>query len=362
MLSNLNLILIFALTIIISIWVSGLVRQAALGASFVDIPGEVLRKRHGRRVPLLGGTAIFLSFFSVIFFLYFKGAIPPGYVHFRQLTALFLGGLILILGGALDDKYNLKPRFQIIFPILAALFAVLGGIHFTFIKNPFGGMINLAISDFRFQISDFVISLIFPADILSFLWLLGMIYTTKLLDGLDGLSVGVAAIASIMIALVSLRIELNQPQTALLSGILTAVFIGFLFWNFYPARIFLGEGGSTLVGFLVGSLAIVAGSKLATTLLVLGVPLLDMAAVILKRVRAGKRITEGGREHLHFRLLDAGVSERLAVLIYYLFAFLFGAISWFLKTAGKLAAFIILVFIFLMLLGIIERRTKKYEV
>lgn len=358
--SILNLIFIFALTFLLSVWVTGVTRAVALRWRLVDTPDhEGGRRSHRVSVPLLGGVAIFISFFTVVWFLFLQGRVPEGYIHLRHLLAFFSGGAVLIAGGFLDDKFRLKPRWQIIFPILAAGMAVAGGIHFTEIRNPFGGMTQLDQWNFRFQISDFKFLLIFPADALSFLWLLGIIYTTKLLDGLDGLSAGTAAIAAFFIALLSLRPELNQQQTAMLAGALAAVLLGFLVWNFHPARIFLGEGGSTLTGFLIGALAIAAGSKVATTLLVLGVPLLDVFSVILKRVRAGKRITEGGREHLHFRLLDAGLPHRSSVLIYYIFALLFGSLSWFMTTQGKAVSLVALFIIFIVLLALLQRRSRK---
>ncbi len=347
-----DLIIILILTFFISVWVTGAVRRAAFAARFIDAPDRD-RKNHSRAVPLLGGAAIFVSFFAVLFFLYFKGIWPAGYLHLRQLAALFAGGAILIFGGVLDDRFNLRPSRQIIFPILAAGVAVLGGIHFTFIRNPFGGIIDLGylnVSVFQY------LNISFPADFLSFLWLLGIIYTTKLLDGLDGLSAGTAGIASLFIAALALRPELSQPQTALISLVLFAVLIGFLIWNFHPARIFLGEGGSTLVGFLVGSLAIAAGSKVATTLLVLGVPLFDVAAVITRRLLRHAPITEGDRGHLHFRLLDIGLSHRRAVLIYYCLSFIFGGLSWFLGTAAKTFALLILFLMFIIILFLVRHK------
>lgn len=360
--SILNLLFIFILTFLLSVWVTGAVRRVALRWRFVDTPDTFGgRKSHSLPVPLFGGVAIFVSFFIAVLFLYFKGILPGGYVHSRHLLALFIGGAILIVGGILDDKFNLRPKIQIIFPVLAAVVAVIGGIHFTEIRNPFGGMIDLGIRNYELGIKDLKFAFLFPADAFSFLWLLGMIYTTKLLDGLDGLASGVAAIAAILIGALALRPELNQPQIVVFSLALAAVLGGFLVWNFHPARIFLGEGGSTLTGFLIGALAIAAGSKVATTLLVLGVPLLDVFSVILKRARAGKRITEGGREHLHFRLLDAGLSHRMAVLVYYFFAALFGGASWFLNTGLKAVALIALFFLFLVVATVTERKSKRYE-
>lgn len=304
-----------------------LVRALAIKRKIVDLPiGE--RKIHRQPVPLLGGVAVYLTFLILI--IIFKDFILDGRIRPSYLLAIALGGFFLMLGGYLDDKYNLKPVKQIIWPILAALAIIFSGLEINYITNPAGGIINISSS----LISGLIV----------FFWLMGMMYTTKFLDGLDGLVSGLAVIASIILFCVSLFWDASQSGTAILALILGGSALGFLFFNFYPARIFLGEGGSTFLGFALGVVAIISGAKIATTLLIMGLPILDVVWVISRRYFKEKRSAFlADDQHLHFRLLKAGLNQRQAVLILYFIALLFGAVAIFQRTTGKLVALAFLI-------------------
>ncbi len=311
----------------------------------LDVPSEP-RKRHGRAVPLWGGGAIFFAVLIGTVALMVWGRLPGGYLHARELTGIAIALGVLVLGGLLDDKLNFGPWKQFIFPLLAVIIILSFGIKTTYVRNPFGGIWQLG-------------ALAVP---LTFLWLLGMTYTTKLLDGLDGLATGIGAIGAFMVFALALRPELNQPETALFAILVVGVLLGFLPWNFYPARIFLGEGGSTLIGFLVGVLAIVSGSKVATTLLVIGIPALDVLWIMYRRaVKEKKSIASPDRHHLHFRMLDAGFSHRGAVLTLWALAAAFGGASVFVQTQVKLALLGVLFLIMIILgLWLARRLVKSY--
>jgi UDP-GlcNAc:undecaprenyl-phosphate GlcNAc-1-phosphate transferase len=251
--------------------------------------------------------------------------------------------LVLIVGGIFDDKYNLRPRLQIVFPILAALIVIIFKIGPTSITNPWGGVINLANLQFA--------SLISLADVLVFVWLMGVMFTTKFLDGLDGLVSGVVGIGALMIGFLSLQDKWLQPEVATLAFVFAGVMLGFLFWNFYPAKIFLGEGGSLFTGFILGSLAIISGGKIATTLLVIGVPMLDVVRVVIMRLKAGRPFYKGDSEHLHFRLLQSGLSQKQTVWLFYIISFLFGITTLFLQSRQKLMALLFL-FVLMLCLGL----------
>ena len=165
-----------------------------------------------------------------------------------------------------------------------------------------------------------------------------MTYTTKFLDGRDGLVAGVVAIGALVIAAVSQMVEVSQPDTALLAMAVAGAFAGFLVFNFSPARIFLGEGGSTLAGFLLGALAIISGGKIATALLIFGLPIFDTAAVIIRRYRRKQSIWQGDRSHLHFRLVEIGLTRTQAVLFYWFAAAAFGTSTLVLQGWEKLVA------------------------
>ena len=172
---------------------------------------------------------------------------------------------------------------------------------------------------------------------------MGMMFTTKLLDGLDGLSTGVVLIGALMIFGLTQSVKFYQPEIGVITMIFAGALAGFLIFNFHPAKIFLGEGGSVLIGFILGVIAIISGSKIATTLLVVGIPALDVAWVIIHRIIKGKSITKGDSAHLHYRLLRKGVSHRLVVLLMYVLALGFGASTLFLQSSQKVIALVLLV-------------------
>jgi UDP-GlcNAc:undecaprenyl-phosphate GlcNAc-1-phosphate transferase len=313
---------------LLSVVFTDLIAIAAKRYGIVDAP-DGGKKLHKVATPLFGGVAIFLSFaITVIAVLLFSDHFTSGEITDLHFLGFLLGGLVLMVGGALDDKFDLPARVSIIFPVAAALLAVFFGIGVDKVTNPAGG---------AFEITDTL------SNIFTFVWLMGMMYTTKLLDGMDGLSTGVSAIAASMIALLALSVAYFQPDVALLALIAAAVLLGFLLWNTHPAQIFLGEGGSTFVGYLVGTLAVISGGKLATALLVLGIPALDVFFVMLGRLRSGKPIfTRGDRSHLHHRLLNAGLGHRQVVALYYVVAILFGLTTLVFESWQKLVALVVL--------------------
>ncbi len=314
----------------------------------VDRVKREKRKIHRRTVPLGGGWAVFLSIVIVVVLIllfedYFIHDIVP-----RNLLGLFIGGLLLMIGGTLDDKYSLRPRYQLMFPILAAFTIILFGIGPHEITNPFGGIFDL--SQWTITI-DNLGTWVVLADFLVFIWLMGMMYTTKFLDGLDGLVSGVVAIGALIIFFLALQPQWYQGDVALLAIIVAGALLGFLVWNWHPAKIFLGEGGSLFAGFMLGSLAIISGGKIATTLLVVAIPMLDVVRVIIRRFQTNKPIYAGDREHLHFQLLDSGLTQKQAVLLFYVISLLFGMSALFLQSSQKLIALIFL-FILMLLVGV----------
>ncbi|TSC95641.1 MAG: Uncharacterized protein Athens101410_397 [Parcubacteria group bacterium Athens1014_10] len=327
----------FISTFLLAAILTPFVRKFALKNKIVDYPSP--RKIHSHPIPLLGGLIIFLSFFIVLaYFTFFTPYILGKSIALKQLIGIFIAGLFLISGGFLDDKYNLPPKKQFIFPLLAVLTIIASGIGVKYITNPFNGIINLELNKFfilNFQGAPYYFS--WPADLLTFFWLLGMIYTTKFLDGLDGLVSGITAIGGLIIFGLCLFTIFYQPEVGLLAIILAGACLGFLIFNWHPAKIFLGEGGSTFCGFMLGVLAIISGGKFATTLLVMGIAVIDVIWVIARRVfweRHSPFLAD--KKHLHFRLLDIGLSPRQAVVFLYFLSLIFGLSTFFLKSSGKL--------------------------
>lgn len=328
------------------------IRQMALRKGWVDRPEAApQRKIHTTPVPLLGGLAVFGGFAITSIFLW--NILTAGYLLPKHLFGLLLGGVVLMIGGVWDDVKNLKPAKQIIFPIIACLIVVASGVDIHEITNPFAGTISLeAISWSIFTWRDIPYRIVLWADLFGILWLLSTTYATKFLDGLDGLVAGVTAIGASAIAVLSYRAPVLQPETALVALCLAGASLGFLIWNRYPAKIFLGESGSLFCGFALGVLAIISGGKIAIALLVLGVPLLDAAWVIFKRLRTGHSPFAGDSEHLHQRLFKLGLTQKQVAWILYVVTAGFGYVGLFLQGKEKVWALALLLLVLLFLGGV----------
>ncbi len=339
------------------------VARAARYCKVMDQPGSLERKRQRRPTPLWGGVAIIVVFSVVVLGLQYLKLLPHGLVAWNAIIGLLLGGGILLVGGMLDDRYSLPPWAQLLWTVAAVLVVVASGVTISSLRNPFGGLISLAGTDIGLGVFfGHAIRMHFPGDVLAFVWILTLTYTTKVLDGLDGLVAGLTTIAAVLIIGVALRPELNQPDVAVLAAAGAGAFAGFLVWNAPPALIFLGEAGSTFAGFFLGCLAVISGSKVATTLLILGVPVVDLALVIIGRMRDRKRVAVGDGRHLHFRLLAAGVSEKNAVLFFYAAAILFGLVGLLASTAAKVVSFVLLSGVMVCSSRYLERRGKRSKI
>ncbi|MEI6835518.1 MAG: epoxyqueuosine reductase QueH [Candidatus Falkowbacteria bacterium] len=340
-------ILAFILALGLSALLTPLASKLAIHWQIVDQP-DFTRKIHSKPIPLLGGTVIFIVFFAVIFLFYHQ--LLVGNLNLRHWLGFFAGGLILISGGLLDDKYNFSPKQQIIFPLLAIAAILLGGVEILKLSNPFGGYFSLA-------------SWAWLSPIFISVWLLGMMYTTKLLDGVDGLVGGVTAIGSLVIFLFTLTTKYYQPDIAFASLILAGAILGFLIYNFNPASIFLGEGGSLFLGFALGVLAIISGGKIAIALLIMGIPILDVVWTILRRLFSGHNpFKSADKKHLHHRLLALGLNQKQTVLVFYGLAAFFGGAGLFLQSQGKLLALGLIVLVMLalvILFSYLKPPTKK---
>lgn len=323
----------FLLSFCLSLFCTLIVRAWARRVGVVDQPDQE-RKHHSGPVPLLGGLAIFAAFWLVVGSLLIFHPIVGLSILKNKLWWVFIGSLLLILLGAADDIWGLSVSGRLVLTALAAALTVGGGLGLSKITDPFGGNISL-----HWLLGNVIV----------FVWLMGMMYTTKISDGMDGLATGVVAIGAIMIFLFSASTKFFQPNVSLLALVFAGSCLGFLVFNFHPASIFLGEGGSLFVGFMLGVLAVISGGKLATALLVMAVPIFDLGRVIYVRLRRHHSIFQGDREHLHFQLLDRGFSERQIVLWLYGLAAAFGASALFLQSGEK---FVALFLLFLAMVGV----------
>lgn len=319
----------FIISAILAAAATPVVRRLAIATGILDIPLSS-RKIHKTPIPMMGGLAVFVAFVVTLLLYFHYGSVNYLVIPHKFFYAIIAGGLTLMVGGILDDKYALPPKVLWIFPAAASLIVVGSGIGVGIkeLSNPFGAPFSL---DFKF------IGLPFSYFFMWF-WMMGMIFTTKFLDGLDGLCSGIALIGGLTLFALSLTEKVNQPITATLAIIFSGALAGYIFYAFNPASIFLGESGSTFLGFMLGVLSIILGGKIATALLVMGIPILDVAWVIVRRLWYGSSPFKADRKHLHFRLLDLGFSQRQTVAILWAISAVFGFTAVFLQSFGKLVA------------------------
>lgn len=301
------------LAFLVSAWLTPVARWLALKFGIIDSP-DGGRHIHDSPTPLLGGLAIVVSFTVVTTLVLFSSSeLTSGAIGYRHFIGFFLGIAILTIGGVIDDRFTISAKYSMALFVLASFVAVLGGINVAKLTNPFGGVIVLAP---------------IAASIVAFVWILAMTMTTKLLDGVDGLASSVALVGSLMIAALALTPTYFQSDVALLALIFSGSILGFVLWNWHPAHIFLGESGSTVLGFTVGVLSVIAGSKMATALLVLGVPAIDVALVAIRRFMAGKNpFTTADRGHFHLMLRDVGLLPWQVTIVYSSIVLVFGLTS-----------------------------------
>jgi UDP-GlcNAc:undecaprenyl-phosphate GlcNAc-1-phosphate transferase len=280
-----------------------LVTRMAYKLGRVDVPDA--RKVHTVPIPRLGGVAIFLGFGIALAVV---EALTPGPLFPRSgpFLGLFLGATMIFFLGIADDLKPLPAKFKLLMQILAAGVAVYFGARIDFLSNPAGGLFLLAPA------------IAFP---LTIFWLVGITNTINLIDGLDGLAGGVSLIAASTTALIA--IQTHQPTIALVALALIGATIGFLRYNWNPAKIFMGDSGSLFLGFTLAALSVVGLLKLLATaallvpVLILGVPIFDTAFAIVRRAWNRRPIFSPDRGHLHHRLLGLGLSQRRTVIVIY---------------------------------------------
>jgi UDP-GlcNAc:undecaprenyl-phosphate/decaprenyl-phosphate GlcNAc-1-phosphate transferase len=327
--SYVPIIVVFALAALIAFALTPLVRQTMRRYGIVDRPDA--RRVNTRPIPRGGGIAIAVGFLvvAVPFTLLNRSWdwVPtPLNITTGDLVALFAGGAAAAAIGALDDLYDLRARWQLAGQIVLALGAWILGIGVTLINDPFSD------APLRFAPA-------FSAGFTVF-WIVGMINSINWIDGLDGLSTGVALIASVTLGILSLTTPVSQPLIAVLCFALAGALLGFLRWNFHPAKIFTGTTGVQFVGYTLGVLSILGSAKVAVALLVLGVPIIDTFWIIVGRLTQGRSPFTPDRSHIHHRLLDLGLSHRNTVLFIYAICIALGILALVVQEVTQAYAFI----------------------
>lgn len=282
----------------------------------VDVP-RAPKHVHAHPTPRWGGLALSLGFFAaaaVIYWLHGTGRMPQPRdpADWLRLRGVLLGAGAATLFGAYDDWREVGPLPQFAAQLILAIIAIGHTVFLERFTNPLTNKLVVL-----------PLWLVIPVTIF---WITGMINTVNWLDGLDGLATGVAAIAALLFAVHSYG-RIGQLAVGLFPVALMGACLGFLPWNFYPARIFMGTAGSMFLGYNLAAFSLIAPAKLATALLVLGIPILDVAWQITMRVRHGRAPWLADRSHLHHRLFDLGLSQRQVVIGYYSLCAGFGVLA-----------------------------------
>ncbi|MEL6940016.1 MAG: MraY family glycosyltransferase [Cyanobacteria bacterium J06598_1] len=313
-------LLAFVVSAAVVLVLTPIVRKAGLASGRVDLPGG--RKVHSQPMVRLGGVSIFFGVLIALLLVWASGGFlgsdgePLRGVSEHSIWGVTLGGLAFFLIGLIDDLFGLSPISRLIMQASVASFAWWAGVDIRFLTIPFIGLTQL----------QGWLSLI-----VTIFWLVGMANAINWIDGLDGLAAGVSGIAAVVMMIVSF--SMGQPAAALIAAALAGGSLAFLKYNFNPAQIFMGDGGAYFIGFTLAGVGVIGLVKGVTTVavllpsLTLAVPILDMSAVILLRLRQGLSPFVADKRHLHHRLLNAGFSHRFTVIFIYVLALWVGSLA-----------------------------------
>lgn len=305
----------FVVSLVLALLLTPLVKKFAVKVGAVDVPNA--RKVHTRIMPRLGGLGIYLAFVIALIAVlpFLPNSLLPRDANFMK--AFLIGGSMIVLIGALDDRFQLSAKSKLLFQILAACVVVFGfGITVDFVNIPFQD---------RYSTLESWVSI--P---LTIFWIVGVTNAINLIDGLDGLAAGVSAIAIGTILVMSFL--MGNTTVALLCLLLLGAILGFLFFNFHPAKIFMGDAGSLFLGFSLAMLSLLGFKQIAivsfiTPLIIIGVPLSDTFFAIIRRKIQKKPIFAPDKGHLHHCLRELGFTHRQTVLIIYAIAIFFGVLA-----------------------------------
>jgi UDP-GlcNAc:undecaprenyl-phosphate GlcNAc-1-phosphate transferase len=287
------------------------------------------RDIHNGIKPKIGGLIIIPTFISSIVILASTGLLSWQ----NEFWGMILGSIGILIYGYIDEKLDLNWSSQFIWQFGIAGIVIWSGVGIQAINLPNG--------DLWFIDSYKLLGMIFPQDIITALWIVGLMNVVNWLDGIDGLAGGVGVIGFLTLFLLSLTLFVNQPHIALISIVLVGCYLGFLNFNWYPSKIFLGTYGSMFLGYMLAILSLISGGKIATSALVLAFPIIDAIVVISQRIWNKNSIFKADNRHFHHKLLQAGLSQRISVVIMYAISIMFGVSALILETRGKLIIFIV---------------------
>ena len=348
--------LTFCLASLIALSVTPVSMKLASKWGAIAIPGG--RHVHSRPIPRLGGLAMYAAFWLTVL-------VMNIWDEPKLLWGLFCGSTIILLVGIWDDTKGMRPLVKLLWQIAAAVVLIFFGFSMASITLPligpipFGGLLALSTMGF----------------ILMLFWVVGLVNTVNISDGLDGLAAGICLMVALLLFWFANRSIYQGSATVVdahliahLTIALAGAILGFLFYNFPPAHVFMGDSGSMFLGYIIGGISIIGMLKTATILglvfplLILGMPVTDLTFAIIRRKLRGQSIAMADRGHLHHRLLDAGLSHRHAVLTMYGISACFGMAAVLGAEGQWIWALVVLVFDFAVIIMILMRRTSKLAV
>lgn len=288
---------------------------------------------HKVPIPRMGGLAIFLGFIiSVLLFCPIDD----------QMKGILLGSVIIVVMGIIDDITPLRAGLKFLVQILAALIPIYYGVQITCISNP-----NLFSDNPYWQFGWLSIPI-------TVLWIVGLTNAVNLIDGLDGLAIGVSSIGALTMLVIAILVA--EPQVALVMAALVGACIGFMPYNMNPAKIFMGDTGSTFLGFILACITIQGLFKFYAVIsfvvpfLILGLPIFDTMFAIIRRVSHGQNPMAPDRSHVHHRLIDMGLNQKQAVAVLYVISAILGMSAVVLATDGEIKAILCLITLILVCL------------
>ncbi|MCA0991610.1 MULTISPECIES: glycosyltransferase family 4 protein [Bacillales] len=322
----LDLSIAFLIALVTTIAITPLVIKFAIKIGVVDQPNN--RKVHKKLMPRLGGLAIIIGFFF-------------GYLYLSQFfdtpLRLILGAVIIIIVGVLDDKYTLSAKVKFIAQILAAILVVSSGLTIEFVSLPFIGKIELGMASY----------------VVTILWIVGVTNAINLIDGLDGLAAGVSTIA--LSSIFAVAILNNSLYVAAISLVLIGGSIGFLVFNFHPAKIFMGDTGALFLGYMISILSVIGFFKSVAIfsfllpVLILAIPIFDTFFAIFRRIKNKQNISAPDKAHLHHNLLALGFGHRGTVLMIYVMGISCGVAAVVFTSSTLWGSFFIIILLLFMI-------------
>ncbi|PAV31309.1 undecaprenyl-phosphate alpha-N-acetylglucosaminyl 1-phosphate transferase [Virgibacillus profundi] len=320
-----DLIIAFLISFCATLFLMYPIKRLAVKMNVIDMPNY--RKVHKTPLPRLGGLGIYLG--TVIGLLYLR----PTNEYFLEIC---IGAVIIIITGLLDDKFSIKPMLKLTGQIIPAALLIYSGLIIERITIPFFGVIELG----------------YFSILITLLWIVGITNAINLIDGLDGLASGVSTIALTSIFIMAIMDE--RILVGYLCIVLIGSNLGFLFHNFHPAKVYMGDTGSLFLGYSIAVISILGLFKNITLfsfiipVIVLAVPIFDTLFAMVRRMLSGEKIMMPDKKHIHHQLLLAGFSHKTSVLIIYAFSILFGALAILFSNASLNLTLIVSIIVLIM--------------